>query len=234
MERKVTSIIYNKDEAQLYKLAADTIEDAISDLLEKQDNVVFAIAGGRSVPFVFKILKDRKIDWSKIHIFMVDERMVPIDDKESNFKLAKDTFLDDIEIPKENLHPFIFDESSPDKGLGVYEEELKKVGGKYDVILLSAGEDGHVGALNPNHHSIEDDTEFFISMTDAPKPPPERMSMSKKLLLKSDTALVLIIGESKKQALKNFLDEKISYKECPAKLVQDIENSYALTNMDEE
>jgi len=140
MERKVISSVFDKDENILYKAVADTIKDAIGDILQKKDYVVLAIAGGRSVPFVFEILKKKDIPWDKVHIFMVDERLVPIDDKESNFKLAKETFIGDLikkgKLPEENTHPFILDNEASDKGLSTYENELNKFGSIYDIVLL--------------------------------------------------------------------------------------------------
>ncbi|MBU0536780.1 MAG: 6-phosphogluconolactonase [Nanoarchaeota archaeon] len=235
VKREVISTIFNQDEKEIYRGAAAIIQGAITDILENKDHVVLAVPGGRSVPNVFRLLKEKDIPWEKVHIFMVDERLVPVDDKESNYRLAKEEFIDYLikkkKLPKENAHPFILDNSSPDKGIEAYAQELDSLGGMYDVVLLSAGEDGHVGALYPNHHSVEDQSEKFIVMNDSPKPPPDRMTMSRKLLLKAKTALVLFVGESKREALQKFLDEKVSFKQCPAKMIQDITDSYAMTDM---
>ncbi|MBD3313115.1 6-phosphogluconolactonase [Candidatus Woesearchaeota archaeon] len=236
-ERKVISAITDDDPEELYKAAANTIKRAIKDILEKRNYAVLAVPGGRTVPKVFEQLKGMDIPWLQVHIFIVDERLVPIDDELSNFRLAKETFIDELidsgKLPKENAHPFIYKETMPGKGIRAYEKELKVLGDSYDIVLLSAGEDGHVGALYPDHHSIDDDSEFFIRMDDSPKPPKDRMSMSRKLLLRSKTAVLLLIGESKKQAYEKLVDMSISYRKCPAKLVLDIEDSYIITDQKE-
>ncbi|MFC1755761.1 6-phosphogluconolactonase [Thermoproteota archaeon] len=235
VERDVVSIIYNEKEEELYKAAANTIKNSIQDLLEKKEYVVFAIAGGRSVPYVFTLLKEKDIPWDKVHIFMVDDRMIPIDEEGSNFKLANDTFIKELvdkgKMPEANVHPYIYLKDDPDHGVPEYDEELKKYGGKFDIALISAGEDGHIGDLNPNHHSVENESEMYIMMHDSPKPQKDRMTMSKKLLLKTEVVLLLFIGEEKKESFKKFIDQNISYKECPAKLVQRIMDSYTLTNI---
>jgi len=214
-------IIKNKEE--LEREAVNIIREAIDEILKEKENVVLAVPGGRSVSGIFKLLKKEDIQWQKVHIFMIDERVVPLDHEDSNFKLVKENLLNE-EIPEENVHPFILD-----KGIKDYEEELKKYG-SYDIILLSSGEDGHIAALYPKHHSIKDESEFFIAMDDSPKPPPVRMTSSKKLLQRAKVALLLFIGEGKRKAYEKFLDENLTVEECPAKLVKNL-NSYILTDL---
>ena len=97
---------------------------------------------------------------------------------------------------------------------------------------MSSGEDGHVAALYPNHHSIRNDSDFFLSMRDSPKPPKDRMTMSRKLLTKSKIVILLFFGEIKEDAYRKFLDGNIDVDSCPAKLVLSIKDSYVLTNLD--
>lgn len=210
----------------LEKKAAKIIKDSILSILKDKKNVIFAIPGGRSISGIFKLLIDEGIPWDRVHVFMVDERMVPLDDKDSNFKLAKESFLDKINIPKENIHPFVVD-----KGIKEYQGELRVVGGDYDIVLLSAGEDGHIGALYPNHHSIESGSEYYLTMNDSPKPPPNRMTLSKNLLLRSKVALIMFLGDGKKEALAKFLNNGVEPSSCPARLVQSINESYAFTDI---
>ncbi|MEA2037355.1 MAG: 6-phosphogluconolactonase [Nanoarchaeota archaeon] len=225
--------VFLKDVDELSNKAADIIEKSVNSLLLNQEKVVLAVPGGRSVAGIFNHLKEKNISWNKVHIFIVDERLVTIDDPESNFRLAKECFLGELidkgVLPSENVHPFIVD-----SGIANYEEELKNNGGKYDIILLSSGEDGHVGALYPEHDSIKNDSDFFISMDNSPKPPPNRMSASLKLLTNAKIAILLFFGEGKKDAYRKFLDKDIDVSLCPAKLISNINESYVLTNIDSE
>ncbi len=225
----MTQIIKGHRE-EVEEKAADKIVDSVLRLLSQKDQVIVAIPGGRSVAGVFHLLKEKDLPWNKIHIFMVDERLVPVDDAESNFKLANDVFIEDLinngKLPKGNVHPFLASE-----GIAKYEEELKKHGGVYDVVLLSSGEDGHIGSLYPHHHSISNESAYFVQMNDSPKPPPNRMTMSRKLLLKAKVALIMFLGEAKREAYNKFLDKKLELMSCPAKLVQLIPNSFAFTDL---
>ncbi|MFH1848716.1 MAG: 6-phosphogluconolactonase [archaeon] len=204
---------------ELERKAARIIERTVADI---GNGVVLGLCGGRSVPGVFSELAKRDIDWGRVQIFMVDERMVPVDDAESNFGLVKG-LIDRIKIPAENVHPF-----RAEQGIAGYEEELKLHGGRYDVVLLSSGEDGHIGALYPEHHSIEDESEFFIEMDDSPKPPPRRMSMSRKLLLKADTGILLFFGKA--DAYGKFVAAE-DFRKCPAALVKSLPRPYVLADV---
>lgn len=212
-------IIRNK---LVWKKSADLIEQSINELLEEQDYVVLGVVGGRSVSGIFEHLRRRELPWYKIHLFMIDERKVPLFHKDSNFKIVEDHIAD--MFPEENLHPFRIEE-----GIDKYEEELKNYSGHYDILLLSSGEDGHIAALYPNH-SVLDDSEFFIEMDDSPKLPKKRMTASRKLLLKSKIAILVFAGETKRNALDMFLDESITYKDCPAKLVKELKY-YVITDL---
>jgi 6-phosphogluconolactonase len=228
--------IYHPDISALDKKAADIIAHAIARISKKKKKVVLAIPGGRNVKGIFLELKERpEIDWSKVHVFMVDERLVHVDSPQSNFRLASTTFLrtlsDDGKLPEENKHAFVYESEEEDFGLANYADELLEDGGKYDIVLLSAGEDGHIGALYPGHHSVKDKAKLFIAMQDSPKPPKGRMSASRELLQNAQVAVLLFYNHIKKGAYEKFLDKRIKVEACPAKLVEKIKESYVLTNL---
>lgn len=227
--------IIKQEREQLEKFAADLIAKSIREISAEKDNIVLAIPGGRSVSGIFNILKHEDINWSAVHIFLVDERLVSIDDEQSNFKLAKDVFIDELinegKLPRENVHPFIYKPDYECRGTRNYKEELGKYGGRYDIILLSSGEDGHVGALYPGHHSVKDDSEFFITMDDSPKPPAGRMSASLNLLKKAVLGIVLFFGDAKKDAYRKFTENDIGIEACPAKVVHHAGKGYVLTDI---
>lgn len=229
---KITKL---KTKEELDTKGADIIKNEINSIIKEDNICTFAIPGGRSVSGIFKRLLDEDIDWTKVHIFILDERLVPITDPESNFLLAKESFLDKLleaqKLKKENIHPFIYNPEKEHNGTKDYQEELKKIKDNFDIILLSSGEDGHIGGLYPNHHSIKDESEYFISMDDSPKPPKDRMSSSKNLLLKSKVAILLFVGESKKEPLEEFQKET-TIEGFPANIVKKIEKNYILTDQD--
>jgi len=157
-------LLSDNSKESLFKDAANIIEDSIKELIQKKDkkNIIIAIPGGRSMPPIFNELEKKDLPWEQVHFFIVDERMVPITHEDSNARLAKeniiDTLIEEEGMPAKNFHPFIINEEEKDKGLLHYAEELKGLGGKFDIVLLSSGEDGHVAGLYPGHHSIKNDS----------------------------------------------------------------------------
>lgn len=215
---------------QLAEAAARIISERIDELLRKQPHVVIAVPGGRSVSGVFENLCKQDIPWQHIHLFLLDERLVPLDDPQSNYRLVSQQLPED--LPLGVLHPFRFDPDNPVIGAAAYEEKLQRCGGHFDIVLASSGEDGHIASIFPHHHSVEQKSSGFIIMDDAPKPPPGRMSASPGLIRKADTGVLLFLGAAKKSALKNLLDRNLSNLECPAKIITQSPHYYVLTDQE--
>jgi 6-phosphogluconolactonase len=197
------------------------IEKAALEAIKDKGYFVIGFPGGRSVKILFEPLLKSNIYWGKAHIFMVDERLVPIDDDESNFKLISDNLLLKLKnkgLIEKNIHPFILKDNI-DSGVLDYTEELKKYGGRFDISIFGVGEDGHIGALFPDT-TIKDNKESFFSFHDSPKPPKDRMTSSRKLILKSGLGVFLFIGEGKKEAYQKFNDKEFNVIKCPAKIAQ--------------
>lgn len=210
--------------------AAQIIHEQIASLLQKQQQVVIAVPGGRSVAKVFINLCKKAIPWHYVHVFLLDERLVSLDDPQSNYRLIRE-HLEDC-LPAGVMHPFRFEPNNPSLGAAAYEKELQKCGGKFDIVLASSGEDGHIGSLFPGHHSVEQESRGFIVMDDAPKPPPQRVSASRELIWNAETGVILFLGESKADALKNMFNADLSYVECPAKIITHLSKCYILTDQE--
>jgi len=200
----------------------------INELTSKQDYVTLGISGGRSVQGIFSLLKNETtLPWGKVHIFLVDERQVPLDHADSNYKLGKDLFIDHlikaVVLPQANLHPF-----DMNKELAAYNKELTDHGGTLDIVLLGAGEDGHIGALFPNHASVRNLANGYIKLNDSPKPPADRVTISQSTLLKAKVAVLLFVSEAKQDAY-NLFSADGPFETCPARLVKEIKNAYVLT-----
>lgn len=204
------------------------IQKQISEILDRQEKCVLAVAGGRSIASVLDLLATQPLDWSKIHVFAVDDRCVPIESEESNSGLIKKHLVD--QVDGINFHPFNYQPELEDKGASKYSIELEKIGGKFDILLLSSGEDGHIAGLFPNHHSVRDDSVGYISFDDSPKEPPARVSASRKILLKSQSAFILFVGEGKHAAYETFMTEDIEIEDCPAKIAQELPEVFIYTD----
>ena len=229
------TIIQEQDQARLLQRAALHICDKIRGILAGRDQVNLAVPGGRSVAKIFQVMQGEAVDWRRVHFFIIDERLVPVDHPDSNYQLLQEHFIDPLtragRIAPGNAHPFILDPAAADRGVQHYERVLGEHGFRYDIILLSSGEDGHVGALYPHHHSIADRHHGFIVMDDSPKPPPERMTSSLSLMQTAAVAVLLFVGEAKRQAWVKFNDAACPVSACPAKLVLALKDATVFTDL---
>ena len=213
--------------------ASRLIAEKIQDILEEKDKVVMALPGGSSVKGVFELLKKEDIDWSKVIIFMVDERLLPLCDENSNYRLVKNELLDDLfnqgVIETDNVYPFVYTGDAL-KDCAEYWADLKSVGGKFDIVLLSSGEDGHIAGLFPEL-SVNEESSGFFPFYDSPKPPRDRMTASRDLIEKSSVAILLFFGTGKKDALEMFKHPELKANKCPAKIVKSI-NHHVFTDIE--
>lgn len=217
-----------------YKDAADFLENSINSVLVEKKSCIIGLPGGRSVGKICEHLVKRKIDWRRCEFFMVDERVVSITSETSNFFISQiylfDPLLKKKKITTSQVHPFLFNSSLSDFGAEDYGKEVLLAGG-FDIILLSAGEDGHIAALFPNHVSIESDFPGFIPVYDSPKLPSQRVTATKKLLLHAKFCCLLFIGPSKKEAHELFLTSE-NYLHVPAVLMKQCPNLKVISNFD--
>ncbi|MCU7938857.1 MAG: 6-phosphogluconolactonase [gamma proteobacterium symbiont of Bathyaustriella thionipta] len=159
------------------------------------------LAGGTTPKRVYELLSDHQQEWSKWHLFISDERCLEITDPERNSLMIKQSLLDKINFPEENFHP-INAQLGPEQGASEYAELISSYL-PFDLTLLGIGEDGHTASLFPGHQ--HDETELTHAVYHSPKPPPERVSLSKKAISQSDDVIILVTGHNKKSAVQQWL-----------------------------
>ena len=185
------------DEMSLSKTLAQEILNIAKKSIFEKDCFSIVLTGGQSVLNLYKILSKSDSNWEKWYIYIGDERCVPMRHKDRNDQVINEIWLDNSTISKNNIH-FIQAELGLIEAQKEYEKVLKKID-KFDVVLLSVGEDGHVASLFPNHSYP--DNKMVVIEGNSPKSPKQRLSMSYKQLNKSNYIFKLLIGKSKQQVV---------------------------------
>lgn len=221
-------IIYKETDDKIFSKASDILHKSILKIFKKKDIVILALPGGRSISKVLNLLKQKKLDWNRIHIFPTDERLVTEDHQDNNFHKIEE-ILGKV-IPADNLHKYHYSRKNENASLQKINRQIQQFGGKFDIVLLSAGEDGHISSLFPLHASIQNTEKFFIQVTNSPKPPPDRISASKYLLEQSKIGILLFAEKEKQTAYRDFIDREVTTQKCPAKIINSIEDSYVIIN----
>jgi 6-phosphogluconolactonase len=137
------------------------------------------------------------IDWSQVHLWFGDERCVPPDDPDSNYRMAYETLISRIDIPDRNVHR-IRGEDDPEAAAAAYAAEIDGVA--LDLALLGLGPDGHTASLFPESPALDVRDRAAVAVT-ASKPPPRRITLTLPVFERAVSILVLAPGASKAEAI---------------------------------
>lgn len=196
-------------------------EEAISE----RGRFSVVLAGGSTPRKLYETLAEQyrdKLPWENIYFFWGDERLVPADDPDSNFKLAHDTLLNQMPIPSKNIYPMTLHPLAPDKAAAEYERQLRDFFGahdsSFDLVLLGMGEDGHTASLFPEDSDVLMEREKWVAGVIAPdyRPPPERITLTFPIINQARNVFFLVAGESKREVLRKILNGEDSKSEYPA------------------
>ncbi|MGO4691787.1 6-phosphogluconolactonase [Glaciibacter sp. 2TAF33] len=183
------------------------------DILDDQETAHIVLTGGSLGIMVLAAINDSSardtIDWSKISFWWGDERWLGRDDPERNELQARTALLDHINVPTGNIHPF----ASADDGIDLdaaaarYADELAAAAPegepfpRFDITFLGVGPDGHVASLFPHLAGIRETDAPVIAVRNSPKPPPERLSLTRPVINASERVWLVLAGSDKASAL---------------------------------
>lgn len=203
--------------------------EAIEGAVRERAACYLALAGGETPRGCYEALArpplSRAVAWTRAYVFWSDERLVPLDDPASNYRMAKEALLDRVTIPKEQVFPAPVDAPSPAAAAERYTRELERVpkgrGGqpRFDLVLLGMGEDGHTASLFPGDPALKE-KEVWVRAVRGSKPPPDRLTFTLPVLNAARLVLFLVQGEGKREALARVLRGD---RELPAARVEPIE-----------
>ena len=161
------------------------------------------LAGGHTPRLLYQRLRTLKTDWAACHIYFSDERCLPVADPGRNSSMAWDAWLAHVPVPQGQIHT-IPAEMGAKAAAAAYSATLHQVG-EFDLVLLGLGEDGHTASLFIGHDwGRAKDSPAVLPVSDAPKPPAERVSLSAGRLSQAKQVLFLVTGESKHEAVMNW------------------------------
>ncbi len=188
--------------------------------VRSRGQAVLAIPGGSVATAVLPLLRVAELPWSHLHVFWVDERVVPMASAESNAGQALSMIAGSRMAEQAHLYPmttWVLDGDTnrmPHEGLieqaaDTYGRTLEQVAGSppiLDVALLGVGDDGHVASLFPGHTTMNPTSHAVVVEQHAPKPPAVRLSLSADVLVRARHVIVASFGRSKADALRWALE----------------------------
>ena len=189
-----------ESQAALNAASVARIVEAASEAIAARGAFSIVLAGGNTPKSIYELLRDAKTDWSKWHVYYNDDRCLPVDHPDRNSLMAAQAWLAHVSIPASQIHD-IPTELGPVAGANAYADILSGLG-DFDLVLLGLGEDGHTASLFPGH--TWDDSVDAFPVFDAPKPPPERVSISGARLSRTREVIFFVTGAGKQEAVDNW------------------------------
>ena len=234
---------------QIFQDAGSVAEEAArafitmaKEAIEEEGRFCVALSGGSTPVGMYSLLVQKpfveRIDWSKVFFFWGDERCVPPDHPDSNYREAREALLDRLTAPLENIHR-IPGEFEPVHAAQAYEQDLAAFFGvqdipRFDLILLGMGSDGHTASLFPGSAALHERKHWAISVEHRFPPPPlvDRVTLTPIVLNNAAKIVFLVTGENKAGRLAQIFQEPYRPDKLPAQIVR-AENGIVLWLVDQ-
>jgi len=175
-----------------------------------------ALSGGKTpIDLYYKLSGVKEmLPWDRMHIFLVDERFVPTDHNESNYRMLKETLFDHVSIPKGNIHFIPTERLTLQASAMAYEEDLKKFFRlskdqfpEFDLLLLGIGEDGHTASLFPGAPALNDQ-EHLVAPVFLDEMRHPRITLTLPVINNAKQILFLVTGKNKASVLRKIIDKE--------------------------
>ncbi|MBW8877993.1 MAG: 6-phosphogluconolactonase [Acidobacteria bacterium] len=222
------------DAAELTSAAAEEVAQRAEEAVRERGLFAWVLSGGSTPRDLYRMLasppyRDR-LPWSVIHVFWGDERHVPPDHPDSNFRMAREAMLDAVPLPAENVHRIRAEEPDAAVAAAAYETELRAffhlapadAGDKwprFDLVLLGLGKDAHTASLFPGGEAVHESERLVV----APWVEAQhtfRITLTPPVLNHARLAAFLVSGEDKAEPLRAVLEGPRDPDRYPAQIVE--------------
>ena len=218
------------DPSDLMRAAAGEIVPATRTAVDERGRFTWALAGGSTPRALYRLLASdpyrERMPWSAIHFFWGDERHVPPDHPDSNFRMAREAMLDVVPVPPENIHRVRAEEPGAQRAAAEYEAALRSFFAlapgdfpRFDLILLGLGKEGHTASLFPESEVLRE-RERLVAAPWVEAQKTFRVTLTPPVLNHARRAMFLVSGEEKAEALRAVLEGPREPERYPAQIVE--------------
>lgn len=225
-DRRDIVIPGNYEEA--LKFCVDHFIQVANKAIEDHSFFAVALSGGSTPKAIYEKLSQpefhQSINWNKMLVFWSDERCVPLDHPESNYKMAIDGGFSNLPIPKENIFPMKCKEDLQSSARDYEKLITSKIPSqRFDLVMLGMGDDGHTASLFPKTHGLHPNNRLVIENY-VPKKETWRMSLTFDCINQSNHIAIYVFGKNKAKMVKKALSLPYSPDEFPVQRVGTPEN----------
>jgi 6-phosphogluconolactonase len=206
-------VLVHPDAASLAASVAARFLTKVVDLLDERAAVDVCLTGGSTGIAVLAAIAHTParegVDWSRVRFWWGDERYVARDDADRNEKQAREALLDRIDIPDVNVHAMAATDGEFGDDLDAAAQGYADVllanfgapGPAFDVHLLGVGPEGHINSLFPDTPAVKETERWVVGVTDSPKPPPRRITLTLPAIGRSRQVWLVVSGDGKADAV---------------------------------
>ncbi len=218
------------DAEAICELAAKEFLRLAAEAIAERGRFTVALSGGSTPRTLYQLLSGRpyrmRIDWSRVEFFWGDERSVPPDDAESNFRMASEAMLGKLPIPEANIHRMAAEREDLDAAATDYQALIGRVlqvpadgpPPPLDLVLLGIGPDGHTASLFPHTAALEERHRWVVA-NEVPQLETNRMTMTVPMINAARSVIFLVAGASKADPLAEVLYGASAPREYPSQLI---------------
>lgn len=210
------------------KALADYIVELSEKAIAKSGRFNLALSGGSSPKKLHQLLVSgeyrSKIDWTKAYLFVGDERYVPLDHPDSNFRMAKETLIDPLRIDASHTFP-VNTKLSPEDAAADYERVIRSHFNndcKFDLIILGLGDNSHTASLFPRTKVLYEKT-ALVKSEYIEEVKMNRITLTAPLINAAHAVAFLVYGSGKAEAVKHIIKDPVNIEEYPAQLIKPVD-----------
>jgi 6-phosphogluconolactonase len=230
-DRQLTINYYvEADPAALARRAAQYFVEMANEAVAAQGRVRIAISGGSTPKAAFAVLADpaqpwrARMPWDYLELFWVDERCVPPESADSNYRMTREALLDHVPLRPEQIHR-IEGELEPEVAAARYESELRnsfRLEGaespRFDLIALGLGSDGHTASIFPQTEAVHEMSRL-VTANPVPKLNTSRITLTWPVINHARSVFFLVAGEDKASVLNEVLTGTLDPVRLPSQLI---------------
>jgi 6-phosphogluconolactonase len=213
----------------LFQAAADEVLHAATDAVAQRGSFTIALSGGSTPKNLYTLIaanSSPSLPWEKVFFFWGDERHVPPEDPDSNYRMAQETILSKIPIPPANIFRISGENPDASAAAEAYEQTLRKFFAvapgefpRFDLILLGMGPDGHTASLFPETAALQEKSRLVVANW-VEKMKTSRITLTLPVLNAARRVAFLVSGADKAAVLHEVLEGNAPGEKYPSKLVR--------------
>ena len=211
-----------EDAEELARAVAEVVVRAAAESIAAREEFRLGLSGGKTPVRLYTLLASDgyrdKIDWPRVTVLFADERAVSPGHPDSNYRLVRETLLGPAGIPEENVHRMRGEVSGLKAEAHDYEAFLVE---PIDLLLLGVGSDGHIASIIPGTAVAEEKIRRVVAVTNSPKPPPSRLTLTPRAIREAREGVVMASGADKAQVVAQALEGEGEPGLVPARWVRD-------------